>query len=471
MPSGQRRREGLTSDEIKSRVQAVMNKWQSYHTFADLFDALLIANDNMETKRFARLYTERTGNMLGATSALEYRHGTRLPTYHVIADIINYNLLSLNPSTILPRTQSQPAGCHRVALFTAAGLIEVSPETVQEWNTEVIARHARLLQSERHGPLPTWRAIMQKLISFHTQGERVAQETFDQELRSDPASSKYAARRISALLAGHAIPGELERLALAKLVMLTDDQVRYIEQGIEAGTIPIDNPVRLDAFAALLTDTLSRLRDRGICGEQLIRESALPGHNGPELTRATLSFWKNGKSSPTLHPFRGLVRALRRYLPGCEIDALIAASGFTLFDVEATTHDVISRADGATHIKTLLAEIRNASDLSVPLTAIDDVGNGSAPRPVSLPRGITINCWERFDTPAYPTGEQVRELLERYSIIMRQKDARPLSTGEIEKVIALAEHQRTHWMALSPAEKLRATSSATTRNPPSPSFQ
>jgi hypothetical protein len=123
MEPGQRHKERLTEAEIRKRVDSVMDDARSYPDFAHLFNALMLANSNMETKAFAQWYTEATGMHMGDVAVGNIRRGLVTPTYQFIADILDHNLLSFDRERIRPATQDHPAGNHRIALFAAAGLM------------------------------------------------------------------------------------------------------------------------------------------------------------------------------------------------------------------------------------------------------------------------------------------------------------------------------------------------------------
>src|SRR5581483_6098808 len=94
-----------------------------------------------------------------------------------------------------------------------AGLIEVTPESVRDWNREVLAGHRRLLGAGLAGPRPRWGDLMAKLLSFHLQGGR---ETRERIAAAAPAGAFPRPSRVRDLLTNHESPSEHERLALAR---------------------------------------------------------------------------------------------------------------------------------------------------------------------------------------------------------------------------------------------------------------
>jgi hypothetical protein len=135
-----------------------------------------------------------------------------------------------------------------------------------------------------------------------------------------------------------------------------------------------------------------------------------------------------------------------------EIGRLVIAAGFSTRDLSDSTHEIIARIDGQSHIKKLLKALQTAVDVGL--------GHDDTAR---------VRLWE---TPGatYPTAEQVRELLRHYNGVIRQNGFIPLSDEEIEKVAQVAERDYANWQQRSHAEKLAERNPHDRRRPPSPSL-
>lgn len=468
-----------TDEEVRDRVDRVMAGWNAGVTFAEVLDELLSACDFLGNKSFSRLYRERTGRSLHATEIGRCRKGDTLPTYQFIEDLANHTLLlPLDPDLFRAAGGGRPPGERRVQLFASAGLIEVTPESTRQWNREVLARHDRLRTSRPAAAMPAWRQIMHKLADFQQQGGRTSVAGLAEEARAaagDP--SLFPGKRLVDLLnGGETTPSEKERVALYRVLGLDDDQVRSLEEGLDAGDVPLREHYPATAFTRHLSDILERLRAAGISSTRLALLTADPVSGQPGIRdQSTLSAWKRGASSPTAACLRDAVRGLarcvdgegRRLVPPEEVEALVREAGFEPEELSLSCHEVIARVTAETRIQPLLAAIRNAPDVSVPMSAVSAMDHGRNARPVQLAR-TSIHEWET-SPGKFPTPAQVRELLDRYSIILRRKGHAPLSAEEIDKVVAVAERDRERWREL-PQEAKRSSTRSTRRMPPSPTF-
>ncbi len=458
MARGPRHKEGLTEEEIRERVNRVMDDWRSYPDFAHLFDALMRANDNLENKEFARLFAEATGrDMLNTIDRV--RKGISPPTYPFVASILAHNVLSLESERIRPADQGRPPGDHRIALFAAAGFIEVTAESIREWNSEVLAGWQRWQERHPAGPKLSWKELMHKLLSFHTQGYRCTYEDIAEAANTHGTYGcrLTAPRVLIDLLSGNSVPTQAEREALAKVARLDAAQVSLIETSIEDGSLPIHPEASLNAsaFPSLLDDILSRLRVAGINQRQLILRTRSAAGGNPEVAAASLSMWKGGRARPVLESLRALIRGLEQCrskegLPLVtpeEIQQLVETAGFSMQQLTSTTHDLIARIDGTTRIKPLLWALRTAADLSVAMTSVDGIqvpGMNSDRFKLSG----WLAKWESERRAEYPTAAQVRDVLARYNRLLHTNCQEVLSADEIDKVAEVAERDRAAAMRL-----------------------
>ncbi|MBI1314931.1 hypothetical protein GC176_26865 [bacterium] len=400
------------------------------------------------------------------------RHGSFRPPYQFVADIANHALFSLD------RERLQPGGDHRIALFTAAGLIEVTPDSIKHWNEEVMARWER----QAHEALPqsrlTWRELINKLLSFHRQGGRWTYADIAEAANTWPGSDCQSdAHRIKDLLSSRGIPTRVEQLALERIAGLDGLQMNRIDIAIENGSLPLGRQSHRSYFSSQLADILGRLRVAGISQAQLVMRSIPLGQTEPALNEASLSMSKNGITCPTQSTMRGLVNALQRchdranrpLVTADELQQLVTATGFTFDDLAATTHDIVARINSTTRLKPLLSALRNATDLDVPMSAVDsDMARGGADEDARMAH--LLRCWEWDGAPNVPTLTQVHQLLARYNRLLQDKGKAQLSRVEIERVVEVAERDREEGRQRGFVRRAQEHHSPTSRRTIAPDF-
>jgi hypothetical protein len=225
------RSEGLSIQETREGVNQVMEDWRSYPDFAHLFAALMQAND-IPDQAFAQQYSQVTRPHLSESEVNRIRHGAIRPSYRLVANIADYALLSLDPERM------RPGGDHRIALFAAAGLIEVTPDSVKQWNEEVPASWQRQREQTAARPRITWRELMGKLLSLHGQHGRWSQRDIADAVNALSGSdSNVTVRRIKDILSNStALPTRAERLALEKVAGLDSSQIHCLETAKSAAS-------------------------------------------------------------------------------------------------------------------------------------------------------------------------------------------------------------------------------------------
>jgi hypothetical protein len=434
----------FSQQELRERVDQVMDAWQSYPDFAHLFDALLDAN-NISAPAFAQQYSQITSAHLRGSELNRSRRGQVRASYPLVASIADHAMLSFNPERM------RPGGDHRIALFAAAGLIEVTPDSIKQWNEEVLARLQRQRDQTAAGSRIIWKELMGKLLSFHCQGGRWSRRDIANAANGLPGSTCTASsERIKGILSDpSAVPTCAERLPLEKVASLDAAQINAIETAVEDRSLPLvpdPSPIR---FSAQLNEILGRLGTAGITQRQLVLRTIPFGQSEPEFSNSALSLWKHGKANPTLTNLRALVttlerchyRANRPLVTADEIRQLVTAAGFSLDDLSATTHDIVARINETTRLKPLLSTLRNAAYLNVPMSAIDSdtvrcqAGNG-------VRMGDLLNIWEWDGSPYSPTPEQLGELLARYNRLLRDAGHLELNAKEMQEVLGVAQRDR-----------------------------
>jgi hypothetical protein len=420
-----------------------MDDWRSYPDFAHLFDALLDAND-ISAPAFAQQCSQVTSAPIRGSEVNRLRNGAIRPPYPFVADIADHALLSLDPERI------RPGGDHRFALFAAAGLIEVTPDSINQWNDEVLARWRRRDQTAALPPI-LWKELMGKLLSFHCQGGRWSRRDIADAVNGLPGSNcNVSSQRIKNILGNtNSVPTRAERQALETVAGLNMSQVHCIEAAVEDGILPLSRNPSPSRFSTQLSDILGRLQAAGISHRQLASHMIPLGQTEPELSLSTLLTSKNGKTNPTLATLRALVKALERchdrahcpLVTTDEIRQLAHAAGFTLDDLVATTHDIVGRINEATQLKPLLSALRNAADLNVAMPAIDsETARGDADNGARMAH--SLRSWECLNQIHSPTAAQVAEILTRYNRLLRAGGKPELSSDEIQKVLEVAQRDR-----------------------------
>ncbi|HVX13348.1 MAG TPA: hypothetical protein VHC22_19340 [Pirellulales bacterium] len=417
-----------------------MDDWRSYPDFAHLFESLLQANQIGDTAYKAQ-FEKTTGQHIAVKTIRNTRLGFQQPSYQFVSDLADHALLSLDPNRVQRPEGGSPSGDHRVALFTAAGLIEVTPESIAHWNEEVIAGWQRKLQNQSANEKPVWREIMLKLIEFQMQGSRCDLADILQAVYvpPDPNTPAFNLDRLNGILFGNSVPTPAERMGLARAVGLTDDQTSLIETAIDNGQLQLGKRIRKSSFSTLFDDLLSHLRENRITLQELSDRSIPLGGDTPAFAPTTLSNWRTGRDRPSLSAFRGLVRVLERFqnaVSPAAIEQLINASGFSSAELNDATHDIVARINGETRLKPLLASLRNASDLDVPLSQVQDRHSYK-----------NLSSWELESVPDSPSQAHLLELLELYNSILREKGKQELSAEEIQRVMAVGERDREDGLA------------------------
>ena len=442
MPNG--KDSPLSPEQVRQQVDQIMDRWQSYASFAALLNALMDANG----LGASNLGKNLAGKGLNThhVNIRQYRHGKVDPPYNFLQTLLETNVLNLDPRRIQPANGEQSAGDQRVALFTAAGLIEVTPLSIRDWNQEVLAGHRRLLESDAVSPRPRWGDLMAKLLSFHLQGGRLSHPQLAARLRDAHGKAIFPySQRLTALLNNKCIPSKAERLALAHYVGLDDSHIASIEDGIESGAIPMGFARRQNLFTGAFIPIMDKLAAQGVTQLQVALSSAqqaIPG--GSVVTGSELSMWRHGRIQPTLPKLRTFAAALRQFGPNrlrdpvtpADLDHLIAAGGFRPDQLTATTHDIIARINEDTRIKPLLRDLQSAVDTSL---QVEEVHRRGTALGYDVPTVSVLIDWERSGGTTYPSGQQIRDLLHLYNHLIREKGFSPLSEEETSKVVAVAD--------------------------------
>jgi hypothetical protein len=257
--------------------------------------------------------------------------------------------------------------------------------------------------------------------------------------------------RIDRLLTGKSsVPSQDERLALAKVAGLSSPQAHLIETAVDEGQLPLIPTPPSTPFSTRLTELLARLKAAGITQKQLAARTAPLGTTDAEMSQTPISDWRLNKKRPTQAALRSLVRGIeqchdkfgRPLVLAEEIQQLVTLAGFTMEDISATTHDIVARINDETRLKPLLAALRNAADLNVPMNAVDSI-------PFQTPAGVNapylwalLEAWESEGKSITPNPEQARELLARYNRLLHDKGEVELSPEEIERVVEVVQRDR-----------------------------
>src|SRR5579871_6577899 len=131
LPPPRPRLPGFPPEDVRHRVDKIMETWQSFASFAELLDAQMWANV-MSNAELARRLSAHSGRSISWGTVRTYRKGERPPPYSFIEALVESNALQLDPERIHPAEAGRTAGDQRIAMFAAAGLIEVTPESIGE---------------------------------------------------------------------------------------------------------------------------------------------------------------------------------------------------------------------------------------------------------------------------------------------------------------------------------------------------
>lgn len=170
---------GGTADVVPHNIRRAIdtlmtNCLQRYEGFSDFLPALLAAQEETSDSFYARLRQSGHEELIVLTQIILKKQSN--PSYHYIETLLQHNLLHLNlydPS-------------QRATLFAMAGLIEVTPESIQHFNKEICDDVAQKIAISQP---PSWNATMERMVKFHTQGGRLNYETVVSDLRARAADS------------------------------------------------------------------------------------------------------------------------------------------------------------------------------------------------------------------------------------------------------------------------------------------
>ncbi len=472
-------KQGFSEERKRSEVGKVMECWndqQRFPTFAPMFDALLKANDNMSARDFSIQLSRMSGRAYGHAAIQCLRDGTGQPTYQFAKDVIETNILNLDPQRIQP-LNGMPMGDQRIAFFTKAELIEVTPETMQAFNADVMASVKRHID---RGNRPHWSDIIRKLVEFRTQGERDSVVDIQRRLQAGSDAELFPTKdMLPNILGKNACASKDQRDALYREVGLSRDDAAYLNDMLAKKNISEEilpgNPTR---FSTQLDDILSRLV--GFASLQdLQRASVDLVTNRPRILGSQLSLLRQGKGpNATRAKLRAMLDVLEpwagehRPLQAQELDTLAANAGFTRTQLAFSPRDLITKADEATtDIHALLSDIRYTREVGLTLDQAADRGRMTA-LGVSL-SADQINSWETA-IKTCPTREQVSELLGRYNGAMVERYIRvknleepghvttpadaeaagvTLRADEIAKVGRISDACRDAWEAAQKSDK------------------
>jgi hypothetical protein len=284
-------------------------------------------------------------------------------------------------------------------------------------------------------------------------------------------------RRLYALLDGDHQPTADERQFLARAAGLDEGQVRAVEEGIEAGSIPLGRRGDPTPFARCFDDILRRLAGLGISARQVSLRTADDSRGVAACSGGTLSVWRVGKQQPTLESLRRVLRALGSFtgsqggplVPPDELERLARLAGFTPQDLTATSHQVVAGITGRTTPKQLLDALRNSTDISLTQESAAELYSRRPDPDGSQITYPVIGTWEK-ESRQHPSPAQVRRLLEAYNDSLAERRLPPLTGYEIDRVMEVAARDHTRWEQLSHAEKLKQAGRKPSRERLSSSF-
>lgn len=437
------RREGWDEATIREQVDAVIQSAAAgeYANFDQFFDALLLANDNLPHTVLAEELTGANGQPVTAQTIRALREGEHLPTYPLIEQLLEHNLLNLDPAQI------GAGGTQRALMFEMAGMQEVTPETLAAHNAATLEQHRHDGTLEVH-----FGTLMSEIIGFQTQADRAF-------LKDIPGFADD--HRCRDILANTGVPNEEERQALYDYAKLTPAQQDEIESAVRGQTIKFGRPDQRTPFAKALDEVLDQIKTQGLRAQDVCENSK--DADGKAIAQSELSQLRHGKYPPTADKLRAILRGIdwcnaRMLTPISEQQKaeLVAASPVPDWRLHATSHDCIARADSNTSIKELLLQIREAVDINVQRPVVIKLNNTPHSGGVHInSQGMLLN-WE---TEGYqvPEPKMVEGLLKRYDHLLQQNGHEPLSQSDHAKVLSIAERDYGTWLNTPHKDKVRLT--------------
>ncbi len=443
-----KRRITLGEDRALLAVQEIIGQWNDYQDFAGLFNSLMGCNQLTNRDLERQLASALGRKSYSYVSLGGYRNGAQQPPYRFIED-----LLSAQPNPLHLDTQA-----HRIPLFTKAGLVEVTPETIAVFNCDVLMRAQQRLEKNE----VTWSQVVHKLLDFHMQGGRRSFPDIAGELAHQAPESQLPAPLLTNIVNGRSNAAPAQRQAIYSYLGLDKQQAVMLdgyygrERLMTACVAPKDEG-RRSPFNAKLDEILTKLSAQKISSVQIAERSRDPASGVLRIHRPYLTQWRN-TITPTLFNMRVLIEVLNAYAKegiACtemDVQELVELSPYTQQQLNNTSHDVIANIRRGTPIKDVLKAIRNASDIGM---SVDDIFRIDIPSAQPAVR-ITANDVERWENKeaATPNETQVRELLRRYNFVLALKGNPTLHDSQIDRVASWnLDNTLEQWEGKTPEQR------------------
>lgn len=437
MPRRKEPKQRLVPVEIRRGVNHIMARAEKgeYHSFCELFNALLKANNGMHISDLVDTLNNHRGEEVYNRAVLySYHNGEVQPRYEFIADLLNSgNPLNLDPKLI------KPGGKHRELLFAAAGITEVTPKSTSRFNKDLLHEAARCGDAKPH-----WASLIHDMIAFQTQHHRTTVEEIQNEIFPDSATPGRLARIIQKVTS----PTPDEEKRIYKFLGLSNQQRNLLQNPAFSREL---KPAEASPFSQRLDGILTHLAEQDISARRLaelsarLSEQPLPGRHAriPPITDHQLGTLRHGETHPAINTLRSLVHVLENvrkkngYPPPQDIDALVEATEFKRDDLFATPADFIKLAQGDSSIgiQTLLHQLRTSLEINVdsnfhPIALSED----------KIPAGQRpfVNTRLERTTRAVPNHGAVEKLLNYFSAVMQARGHASLSDKDKATVLAIA---------------------------------
>jgi len=459
-------------EQIQERVGAVMAQHETYQDFGTFFHALLQANDNMSSPGLAENLTEASPHKYGRTAIESYRKSYHPPSYRFVKDVLDTNALHFKEVT--PEL--------RKLFFDKAHLTEVTAASADESNRKIMRRVETDLTL---GKTLQWVDIMKELLAFHMQGDRMTVADIQKEAKThvpQNVEGYILPRRLTNVLQKDTRATETERRALYRFLRLESPAIHLIETEVqdEKGKIK-DTLIEIEEtdFSRTLDAVLTRLKsaaeirhgplDDGLLQKAPVKQqmdarqlearsrqqAALKGQ--VFVTASDLSDWRKGQKTPILNKVRALVRLFQSLVTHgsivqqADVDNLTRFSPFSEADLHHTAHQMIGESDEQkTDIHALLKDIRGADGIDISMEGVV----------ATIPPGSQVNLtlgqikeFEKSARDSFPLPDPLRELMRRYDYILQKNGHPALDPDDIDKVLRIAEQNRTAFQALPHEDK------------------
>jgi hypothetical protein len=439
--------------ELQERINAATeNVIDQYRYFHELLAALVKIND-MESAKFARVLSDASGHEYSVSQIKRLLSGEHVPSYTFVEDLLKTNVLNLNPVWIRPKANEMDAGPTRESIFKLAGFIEVTAQTVDQFNAEVINRAKEY--NERFPDRPFhWADIVKRMIEFQMQGGRLTFEEIE-KVMNVLNNGNFKPARLRYILNKNNTANDTEKKAIYDFLNLIPEQREWLDgKDVGRGNLP----TRETTFTRQFETITEKLLKEGFTLERLAEETTQLGKDIQPVTWKTMSQWRLGKKTPNINHMRTLVALLDRFTPAGsdqpkiqagiilknEIDNLLKALGTNREALFATSDVIIAAArENPVPVSELMNTIRTAPDVNVNMKFEPLLFEGTVPD-AKLKPGSSTPYWSQA---------RLRREMEYFSAVRQARGYPPYTPDQIDDVRAIGERDHVAQSQIRPCNR------------------